>query len=373
MKGVRTGYVVFSTTNKSGLRRDSIPLTVNVTDGTRILASSRNTLDFGTTTLCEERDSLVTLRNTGCDTLRITNIDLLGSGFTTTTATPIIIPPGSSVTIPITSKVDTSQGNISSGTIIFTSDADNKIAPITLSRGYTYPKSYSFHIAMLDGTATSGEIVRLAIVGEQGLGSAGSGVKQLAFDLTLNEDLLEYIRPEGNNSVSKNGSRITISNPNELASFNDTLAILVYYVYLTKDSATDINVSNMSLNNGDTSSCAPRVAAVTQAGFTYRYECGDKHIQSFLRTGKASLEIRSLVPNPTTSDITISIESSAEQTTTLEIYDMLGKKCYERVVSLPKEIADITVTTTTLPEGQYIIRISAPTGSASLMFTKIVK
>jgi hypothetical protein len=286
---------------------------------------------------------------------------------------PIIIPPGGSINIPIITNVDTSQGSISTGTVTFISDADNQIPPITLSRGYTYPKSYSFHIGMLEGTATSDEIVRLAIVGEQGLGSAGSGVNRLDFDLSLNEDLLEYIRPEGSNTVNKNGSRITISNPRELTSNNDTLAILVYHVFLTKDSATDIAVSNILINNGDTSSCASRIASNSQAGFTYRYECGDRHIQSFLRTGKASVEIRSLVPNPTASDITITVVSAEAQTATLEVYDMLGKKCYQMLLTLADETSDITLPTNLLPEGQYIVRIGTASGSATQIFTKTVK
>ncbi len=357
MKGVRRGYIVLSTTNRNGLRRDSIPLTVNVTDGTRILSSSPNTLDFGTTTLCEERDSVVTLRNTGCDTLRILGFGVQGIGFSSSVATPIIIPPGGSIDIPVNTIVDTSQGNISTGTITFTSDADNQIAPITLSRSYTYPKSYSFHIGMLDGSATSDEIVRLAIVGEQGLGSAGSGVNRLDFDLSLNEDLLEYIRPEGSNTVSKNGSRITISNPNELASTDDTLAILVYHVFLTKDSATDITVSNISINNGDTSSCALKIAAITQAGFTYRYECGDKHIQSFLRTGQASLEITSIRPNPTNGDATVSFESFTNDKAQLQLLDELGKVVLEETLSTKRGANDHTIAIPKHWSGTFFVRL----------------
>lgn len=295
--------------------------------------ASPSSIDFGTTSLCEERDSVVTLRNTGCDTLRVSGVDVQGVGFSSNVATEIIIPPGDSATVPIITTVDTSQGNTSTGIIIFSSDGI-QIPSIPLLRSYTYPKTYSFHIAMVDATATSGEIVRLAIVGEQGLGSIGSGVNRLDFDLSLNEDLLEYIRPEGNNTVSKNGSRITISNLNELTSNTDTLVILVYHVFLTKDSATDITVSNISINNGDTSICAPKIAAITQAGFTYRYECGDRHIQSFLRTGQASLEITSIRPNPTSASIIVAYRSLTNERAQIQIIDDLGKVVLEETVSM---------------------------------------
>ena len=223
---------------------------------------------------------------------------------------------------------------------------------------------------MLDGTATSGEIVRLAIVGEQRLGSAGSGVNRLDFDLALNEDLLEYIRPEGNNTVNKNGSRITISNPNELTSNNDTLAILVYYVYLTKDSATDINVSNMSLNNGDTSSCAPKIAAITQAGFAYRYECGDKHIQSFLRTGKASLEITSIRPNPAKDELTVDFMQNQKSDVSFEVYDMLGTLITKSEASYLSGLQKQTINLQSLVSGSYVISLRTASGVTSKLFTK---
>jgi hypothetical protein len=369
-KGVRTGVVVLTTTHGGSTTLDSIPVTVRITDGTKFGLLSLNSLDFGTTTLCEERDSVVTISNTGCDTLRVSGVGVQGIGFSSNVTLPIIIPPGDSVTIPVTTKVDNSQGNISTGKITITSDADNQIEQIILSRGYTYPKSYSFHIAMLDGSATSGELVRLAIVGEQGLGSVGSGVNRLDFDLSLNEDLLEYIRPEGSNTVSKNGTRITISNPNELASTDDTLAILVYHVFLTKDSVTDITVTNISINNGDTSSCAPKIAAITQSGFTYRYECGDKHIQSFLRTGQASLEITSIRPNPAKDELTVEFLQNEKSSVSFEVYDMLGTLILQNEELYDQGRKNKTIGLRDLPSGSYVISLRSAKGVTSKRFTK---
>lgn len=331
--------------------------------------ASPSSIDFGTTTLCEERDSIVTLRNTGCDTLHISAVGVQGIWFTTNVNTPFVIPPGESITIPITTNVDTSQGDTSSGVITFSSD-DIQLPPIPLSRSYTYPKSYSFHIAMLDGSATSNEIVRLAVVGEQGLGSGGSGVNRLDFDLTLNEDLLEYISFEGANTVTKSGNHITITNPTELTSTNDTLAILRYHVYLTKDSATDITVSNTTINNGDTSSCAPKIASQTSEGFTYRYECGDRSIQSFLRTGIASLKIVSIKPNPARDEVTVEFEQSENADMVIDIYDMLGTSVQRMVTHSAKGQNTKTLHLTDLPSGSYILTLRTPTGTSSKLFTK---
>lgn len=348
----------------------TLVLEIKMKKGGAIIGESISSLDFGSLPICKESDSTISLRNTGCDTLRVLGVGVQGIGFSSNVTTPIIIAPGDSITIPVTTKVDISQGNISTGIITFISDADNKIEPIALSRGYTYPKSYSFHIAMLDGTATSGEIVRLAIVGEQGLGSAGSGVNRLDFDLALNEDLLEYIRPEGSNTVSKNGSRITISNQNELTCNNDTLAILVYHVFLTKDSATDITVSNISINNGDTSSCAPKIAAATQAGFTYRYECGDRHIQSFLRTGQASLEITSIHPNPAKDELTVEFVQNEKTNVSFEVYDMLGTLILKKEEIYDRGQKKKTIELRDMPSGSYVISLRSAVGVTSRLFTK---
>ncbi len=366
IKGMHNARCLLRIQNDTSVFDSIIYLSGVITDGKGVLSASPASFDFGTTTLCEERDSLVTLRNTGCDTLRVSVVGVQGLGFRVSgIGSPIIIPPSGSIDIPINTIVDTSQGNTSTGTITFTSDADNQITPITLSRGYTYPKSYSFHIAMLDGTAASGEIVRLAVVGEQGLGSTGSGVNRLDFDLSLNEDLLEYIRPEGSNTVNKNGSRITISNPNELTSNKDTLATLVYHVFLTKDSATDMSVSNVSINNGDTSSCAPRVAAITQAGFTYRYECGDKHIQSFLLTGNASLEITSIRPNPAKDEVFIEVSSATQATATIRIIDIEGKIHYQIPYTLHAGHQQLHIRTPHISEGSYFIELITSENSAN--------
>jgi hypothetical protein len=79
------------------------------------------------------------------------------------------------------------------------------------------------------------------------------------------------------------------------------------------------------------------------------------------------------VPNPTTSEITIAVVSAEAQSATLEVYDMLVKKCYQMLLILEKETSDIKLPTNVLSEGQYIARITGTTGSASKIFTKIAK
>jgi hypothetical protein len=308
--------------------RDTVILSrAFVTDGTRILAVNDTTLDFGTTTLCEERDSLLTIRNTGCDTLIISDTILSGLGFLVFgLENPTVILPGDSVKIVVSTNLDTTGGiTTNTGTLAFSSNADNATPPITFTRSVRLPKTYSLHLGMPVTSAKVDEMVRLAVIGEKGLGQPGSGVKQLDFDLALNEDLLEYINSEGTNSVSKTGSHVTISNSTELASDNDTLGVLRFHVYLTKDSTTAITLSNLTLNNNDTSACAPKIASQTTESFTYIYQCGDHFIQHFMRGETLPLKIISIKPNPFDNSTNIVIDALKDAPLSVVVLDVLGR------------------------------------------------
>jgi hypothetical protein len=369
LKGIRTGAIVLTTTNKSGARRDTIPLTVKVIDGTKILAGSPPSIDFGTTNLCNELDSVITLYNKGCDTLQVSGDSSLGTGFRVEgVGYPINILPGDSVKIKVTTFLDTTGGKMTNtGSISFISNADDTIPPITFTRSVTLPKTYSLHLGMPVDSAKADEIVRLAVIGEKGLGRPGSGVKQIDFDLSLNEDLLDFIMGEGVNVVSKNGKHITISNPTELASDKDTLGYLRYIVMLTKDSSTAITLSNLTLNNNDTSACAPKIVSQTAESFTYIYQCGDHFIQHFLRGDNLPLKIVSLKPNPAQNELAIELDAAEGGVVQMEIYDELGKRVMQREITFAKGKQSVSLSTADLPEGMYSVRM----GNVSGRFVKV--
>lgn len=328
-KGIRTGYILLTTTNRSGTRRDSIPLTVTITDGTRILSSSLDQIDFGKTTLCEERDTMITLSNTGCDTLIITTADLAGLGFSLDGSTlPLILLPGDSSRLPISTIVDTTGGATSnSATITFGTNADNTIPAIQLTRTFSSSssKTYDVRLGMSDGDGTAGDFVTLQLLaGDWWMQDpVMAGVVRLDFDLTMNTDLLDYIEWSGANNVTFNGSRVTLE-ANPLSAPNGVLAEFTYGVHLTKDSATDILLSNLTLNNGMVLPCESKVITGTGSAFSYRYVCGDRAIQSFLRTGKA-INITSIQPNPAQDEIRINFKASGNDPVFVDVLNTLGQ------------------------------------------------
>jgi hypothetical protein len=362
-KGVRSGIYSVFFHNEHGTFPQSIgqlTFSANVLDGTRTVSQSLDAIDFGTTDLCTERDSFFTLRNTGCDSITITGM-LQGSGFELQGVSwPLVLAPGESKDIRVLTKIDTTGGSTQSVAIVtFTGNTSNAIIPIQLKRGYVFSRQYGVRIAMDQTEGTSGSIVRLAIIGEQGLGTAGTGVHTLEATLSINEDLLHYISAEGPNTVTRNGSKIAITHPQELqVTASNSLADLVYKVHLTKDSSTDISLSDLKLNGGDSSPCAPRILGGGPLGngepaFSYTYRCGDRTIRKFLETGIPPLDIVSIHPNPASEEVTIEIASQSKEIVKVEIYNDAG----DIVARYDRTVASITLPIANLVEGSYTVRL----------------
>jgi hypothetical protein len=363
-KSKRFGQIILAVHDKLSSRRDTIPIEGEVSDGTKLLTVHPTTINFGRTTMCEERDSFVVITNTGCDTVTISDMNLLGIGFTGDLTLPIRLAPNETLRINISTKQDTTAPN--NATLTIASNAENTLQAVTMSRSYELPKQYGMHLALLTSTETAGSIVRLAVVGEQGLGRTGSGISELTFDLTLDEDLLHFIRTESPNQIIKNGSRITIRN-NELNSIDDTLVTFVYQVHLTKASATDIILSNVSI--GDTSACAPKVLGSGNGLFTYRYECGDSLIQTFMRGEKLPLRIISLRPNPARDEINIDVSSAERTPVTLTIYDRIGKQVYNSETTV-SGTSTLRLPVKQYPDGLYLLRLTTPNSWTTTKFVK---
>lgn len=370
-KGTRTGFVVFISMSQGVLRRDSIPLTVAVTDGTRILSASLDTIDFGTTTLCEERDSVVVLRNTGCDTLFISSADIQGPGFKILRSEfPLVIPPNESREVNIETTVDTIGGITSNlGMMTFETNADNSISPLKLTRQISYPKSYDMSLRLKEADGTAGDFITLQLVAGNWWqpDNVMRGVVKMDFDLAMNNDLLYFVKGQGTNNITANGSHVTIEGNPDVIATNGILAEFIYQVYLTRDSLTDITISNLVLNDGDPSACRPTIQS-SGAGFSYRYVCGDGTIQKFLRTGKA-LDIVSIRPHPAQNELMVKIKASADGAVTLHIIDLNGKVLRSGNYGISSSLNEFRIDVHSIPSGTYILNIETLEGVVYQKFT----
>ncbi|HYM21386.1 MAG TPA: T9SS type A sorting domain-containing protein [Candidatus Kapabacteria bacterium] len=355
-KGIRTGFLVLSETDFTGTHRDSIPVSVTVTKGTSILSSSLSGIDFGTTTLCSERDTVIVLHNTGCyDSVLVTGFGVSGMGFGIDKTFPLSIAPNDSVVIPVHTILDTSGGKTSnSETITFTYEADNTISPVTLTRSIRYPSQIAIRLSgtpqafnqqEADFTITCDKLV--------------PGIKELDFTLSYNSDLLEYKSSTSNYLVTTSDDhhfRITPINPS--SEFADTtLATLRFTVYLTKDSTTPVTMSSVTLNGGDPnfSNCIASITAAS-SNFTYLFQCADHEIQEFMRTGV--VRIASIKPNPASGEIDVTllrpgITSSAR----LRLVDGLGRVIYDAEKDLSKPSEHLNIDVSNIASGLYFLTV----------------
>ncbi|HYM20956.1 MAG TPA: choice-of-anchor D domain-containing protein [Candidatus Kapabacteria bacterium] len=354
-------------------RDTTIPLQAFVYAGKGVLASNESAFDFGPTTFCDgEHDTVITLRNTGCDTLIISSSDWQGSGFSLNGVSfPLKIAPGDSTQLHINSLLDTIGGKLQNiGKLSFTSDADNTLTPIIFTRSYQLPSQYSFHLSPnspLNGT--SGDKVQFNVMsGQLSLPS----VKTIDFDITLNSDLLTYSSFTGPNTVTNAGNHFHISgNPFIQVPPDSIIVQLNYTVYLTKDSTTNILLQNVHLNNDDSSfeKChATAILSNNNSTFDYMFRCGERLLQN----GIASRYIRiaSIHPNPANDEIEIVLYSEALQTVSIGIFNTLG----EQVMALMEEISpgenSIKFNMRSIASGLYIIRASGASGEVSQSFVK---
>jgi photosystem II stability/assembly factor-like uncharacterized protein len=360
-KGIRSGVILIRTKSRTGILHDTtILIQANVIDGSRILSYSFNSINFGSTTLCEEKDSTILLTNSGCDTLVISDTTILGAGFMVSGIEfPFVLLPDESREVSIHTVLDTSGSKTSnSGTLTFISNADNPISPVTLSRSIELPKNYAVGLLMVDGDGTAGEFVKLQLVAGNWwqADNVMRGVSKMDFDLVMNNDLLDYVSTSGTNNVAVNGTHVTVGGNPEIGAQGGVLAEFLYQVHLTNDTMTDIVLSNLTLNNGDSTPCKPTILDSSNGGFTYRYVCGDRAIQTFLRTGKA-IDITSIRPNPARDEVTVEIV--AEGAVTIEVFDALGKLVQTLDAGRMPALRTLVVPVDKLSSGSYVMRVSS--------------
>lgn len=364
-KGLRQGKIIFTSHVNGNTKQDSIAFTATVTDGTRFLASPISALNFGTTTMCEERDTLIHLTNTGCDTLKVFGITGLGSGFGSNAKFPIIIPPNTDTVIDIFTVLDTSGGKlVSTATLGFTSDADTILPPVKIDLLRSYIASVRHDAALyLDNSAKLGEnqsIVTYDI--KESKSFTGSGIKTINFDLSYNTDLLEFEPSKSSSNISSpNGRNFTLTGSPEIkADANSVLATIAFRVYLTKDSITNIILTPRT----DTFN-APCILSTLSVGgsatFNYVFLCGEKSISSFMN-GVMPMKIISIRPNPAQDDIDIEINSAIKQDAKIEVRNALGARVYFDSRSLLSGKNTIHLATKALSSGMYLMRVISDGG-----------
>ncbi len=357
-KGVRSGSYTLRIRRKDGATIDTlIPLSVVVTEGQRLLSCSVDSIDFGVNKLCFSTDTTIVIKNIGCDTLTISDAALLGNGFTVTDAFPIVIPPAGSTTFIIKLDLDTlGHKFVSTAILRITSNSSTPVSDIPIIQRYDYPKTYHLHIVVDSLRATRDSIVPIRVIAD----SLPSGLTSITGELTVgSSDLLSYIDYQSSNTIVMNNGRFTITG-NPIVAPNGVLAELHYLVSLTAIDSTDITFSDAHFNTTDIEyeRCIASVTANDTMTFFYRYVCGEAFLSRVLR-GEQLLRILGVHPNPTTTDISIDIESKEKTEVTVIITDVTGKKVdvFTGKVSVGSGVISRKIGS--FPSGRYFIELTS--------------
>ena len=329
--------------------------------GTTILSADTTTRNFGALYACESRDITITLYNPGCDTLVVDSASVTNGSFATDAIFPVIILPGDSVTVPVhLTSTGTTLSTITSA-VTFFSNANQGSSTATVPMQASIIQPAQLHLALSQPQSGENRDMVTFYLTLTGTGN-DSAVNAITFNLMHNNDLLSFLSASGVTVTGTGGTpalqvqHILISpllfKEGAGGGWADTIGSLTFQVYLTDSTETPLTLSNISFNNSLNlpNDC---IASIDDAssGFTYTYQCGEQIIQDAMNS--IPFSITSIVPNPAQNEITIS--GAGLQSTTVALYDVLGREQDVRGTSLQN---GVSLDVSNIPSGNYYLRMS---------------
>lgn len=340
----------------------TIGCSATIVPGTKLETLDPPAIDFGTTSICEELDSSVTITNIGCEPDTIGALAFANSSFSSPeTEEVLIIPPDSQVTVPIFTHGDTNGHTaINRDTLVFTGNLDAPLPPVLLSRSLTYPGAFALSLAVRDSAPVS-TTVPVYILRK---GTVPAAADEIDFALTYDDDLLGFssvLDPDITSSSPKmlaNGLTLRTFTMKPAAD-RDTIATLAFESYLTKHEQTPITLSEEKfLSGGETS--PPCVASLDTnapgAAFRLELACGDGEITNAMED--LPLKIISMRVSTENLNVTLARGDARYATCTAQVLDILGTEKSEQTIAL-EPITQASLALGTLPAGAYFLRIAS--------------
>jgi hypothetical protein len=345
--------------------------------GTKSLTATPPSANFGSMYECESRDTIITLYNTGCDTVHVTGGSFSNPSYTTNVTYPDTLAPGQALAIDV--HIDTTLSNGTStitGSYTVQSDAGDTLPPIPFTVNIIPTMHLVLELLQPDSASAGTRVTYvLRVVGPH----PPNLFSEFQFDLTHDNDLLSF------DSLSGNGLSVvtdTLTNGMTTQHFTllpipltDTIGLLYFNVYLSKDSSTALTLPEFKFKDavGLSQDC---IASVSDSGssFTYLYRCGERSVQAMMR-GEALLVGR-IVPNPAQNTMQVEVRGVTDEPLHAEVFDALGRAYPVSATAIPNPNASTRSTTvqlnvSTLPEGVYCIRVANGAALATGRFTII--
>ena len=307
----------------------TVSLTAVITPATRLASINITSIDFGATSICEERDSSVTITNAGCepDTIISGSFSSTQFSFDTVYQFPIVIPPGNSITFPIFTHLDTTGHPATiNGTLNFTLGSGVSVPAVTLTRAVTYPGAFSLSLA----SEASAPIRAIVPVYVMRAGTVPSQANEIDFDLIYNDNLLgdgAAMQPD-----IKLVSQTRLANglldqaiAMQPASDRDTIATLLFQTYLTKNDSTGIQLAHQQffVSGSLPEDCIASMDTTSSpSNFSLELACGDSIILADWNSAPP-FSIESIQPNPAGDEITVQLSGNVQPS--IAMYDALGR------------------------------------------------
>ncbi len=339
---------------RGGTSMDTIiPLFATILEGNHRATLSTQSIEFGTTSVCDERDSSITLTNIGCgaDTLLAS---FANPSFGSASSSTIILPRNGSVVLPIFTNVDTTgHATTNTDTLSFSGNLDSPFPPVMLSRGITYPGAFRLTL-----TAESSAPVRASVpMYVLRNGTIPSAADEVDFDLIYNDNLLGYeqaLNPDiqsTKSSLLPNGllDRTFAMRP---AGDRDTIAALLFQSYLAPNEQTPITLTHEQFLSAGVISppCVASVDTVSPGAiFSLELACGDSTLIQAM-AHEPPFRIERIVPNPAS----LRVEGSGQQIEA-QVFNALGFRIFPSTLyPLP-----FTLNLSGMPSGIYFLRLSS--------------
>jgi hypothetical protein len=360
-----------------------IPLTASGSNDPGTISLSATPIGFVLT--CRDSGFTLSISNTTCDSLTLDSIVFTGTG-----STDYLIKSFSFIPVDIGSNVSINgtfipqSGGARNATAHMYLHLPNKsVKEITIPLDGAGIQPVVIHLA-LPNTNFSGAKLKKITMPVQLLDPSVVDVSSLTFSLALNTNLLE---PQSFNLdgvisgpqpvlVRTNTSAtvtVTLSSPQKLTP--GLLGTFDFFAYVTDTLNTGITLTGFTaFGPGNSTDCLPTdivIAPQSETNFSLSTDCGDSSISKFMKYGIAGLHIESIVPNPASGKIsvTINVPSDYENDGILEIFDALGNKIQsEALILSPHQLKAVRTIDLTGTSGLRVLQIRTPKGITSENF-----
>ena len=207
-------------------------------------------------------------------------------------------------------------------------------------------------------------------------------VSQIDFSVNLNTNLLSPQSFDFTGSVINGSSAllgvnntrttvtITVTPPQKISA--GLLGTFIFLPYVTDTLTTPIVLNDFTLLGADNSKdCLPTSIVIPPesiTSFSLSTACGDSSISRYMKYGITGIKIQSIIPNPTSSKITVSIAISPgyQNDGYIEIFDALGNLVQsEPLLTLTGEKEVTRSIDLEGASGLRILRVRSPQGTSS--------